>query len=181
MPEPADELIDIYDKDRRRTGLIIPREGARLEQGQFMLYTLALIEDRSGRFLITQRALDKHWAAGSWEVTGGGVRAGETPQQTVVREVAEEVGLDVAGQPLTPVYSYVNEDLASGDNYFMDIFHFRLDFGPADVSLQQSEAIDFALATWDGITKLEEQGKFLHYRRLAQALAAEAQAAGAQR
>ena len=70
------EMIDIYDANRQRTGLVIPREGAFLTEGQYMLYVLALIEDASGRFLIPQRSLDKHWGAGWWEVTGGGVRAG---------------------------------------------------------------------------------------------------------
>ena len=70
-----EELIDIYDRDGNRTGLTIPRVGAFLSEGQYMLYVLAITEDAEGRFLITQRAMDKHWAAGWWEVSGGGVRA----------------------------------------------------------------------------------------------------------
>ena len=57
---------------------------------------LALIQDRAGRTLITQRSADKRWAAGWWEVPGGGVLAGETSLQAVVREVREEVGLDLS-------------------------------------------------------------------------------------
>ena len=38
-----------------------------------MLYVLALVENARGEFLITQRALDKSWGAGWWEVSGGGV------------------------------------------------------------------------------------------------------------
>ena len=74
-----EELIDIYDRDGNRTGLTIPRVGAFLSEGQYMLYVLAITEDAEGRFLITQRAMDKHWAAGWWEVSGGGVRAGRAP------------------------------------------------------------------------------------------------------
>ena len=76
------EMIDIYDGNRQPTGETMAREGAFLREGQYMLYVLALIEDARGRFLITQRSLDKHWAAGWWEVTGGGVRAGETANRT---------------------------------------------------------------------------------------------------
>ena len=166
------EMIDIYDGERRFTGRTIAREGAFLHEGEYMLYVLTIIEDAQGRFLITQRSQDKHWAAGWWEVTGGGVRAGESSAQAVVREVPEEVGLAVTGEVPAPVYSYENVDLKRGDNYFVDIYHLHLDFSAADVRLVDGEAVDFRLATWDEIGALAEQGVFLHYERLRQALAA---------
>ncbi len=167
------EMIDIYDRDRNRTGLTIPREGAFLAEGQYMLYVLALIEAPDGRFLITQRSMEKHWGAGWWEVSGGGVRAGESSLDAIRREVPEETGLDVSGLDLVPAYSYENVDLARGDNYIVDIYHIHLDFSPEDVRLVDGEAIDFRLATWDEIGALDEQGIFLHYRRLRQTLEAE--------
>lgn len=51
----------------------------------------ALIQ-HNGRFLIVkQRVGDKVF----WDLPGGRVRHGESPYETVVREVREEVGLDV--------------------------------------------------------------------------------------
>lgn len=167
------EMIDIYTNQRERTGVSIPREGAFLKEGEYMLYVLALIEAPDGRFLITQRSMEKHWGAGWWEVGGGGVRAGETSEQAIVREVAEETGLDASSCELVPAFSYENVDLERGDNYLVDIYHLRIDFSPADVRLLDGEAIDFRLATWEDITALEEQGIFLHYRRLRQTLEAE--------
>ena len=168
-----EELVDIYGKDRVRTGKSRPRDGLFLQEGEYMLYALALVENARGEFLITQRALDKSWGAGWWEVSGGGVLSGETPQQAIVREVGEETGLDVSREPLVPVYSYENVDLARGDNYIVDIFHFYLNVSAEDVTLQDSEAIDFKFASWDEIAALAEKGTFLHYERLCQALEAE--------
>lgn len=168
-----EELIDIYDCDGNRTGQIVPRVGAFLAEGEYMLYVLAIIEDAEGRFLITQRSTDKHWAAGWWEVSGGGVRSDETSADAVVREVGEETGLDVSGQKLRPIWRYENVDLRRGDNYIVDIYHFRMDFSTDDVVLQESEAIDCRLATWEEIGRLDERGIFLHYNRVQQALAAE--------
>ena len=167
------EMIDIYDANRQPTGQVIPREGAFLKEGQYMLYVLMLIEDAEGRYLITQRSQDKHWAAGWWEIGGGGVRAGETPEQAVRREAPEEVGLTVTGEVPVPVYSYVNVDLKRGDNYFVDIYHLHLDFSADDVQLVDGEAVDFRLVTWEEICALAEQGIFLHFERLRQALEAE--------
>ena len=169
-----EELIDLYDADRNPIGKTIPREGAFLKEGEFMLYVLAIVQNMEGKYLITQRSMDKHWAAGWWEVTGGGVLSGETSSQAVLREVREEVGLDVSGQPIAPVYAYKNVDLERGDNYIVDIYHFHLDIDASDVTLQDSEAIDFKFATWDEITALAEAGTFLHYERLRQALEVEA-------
>ena len=168
-----EELIDIYTEDRVNTGVSIPREGAFLKEGQFMLYVLAILENQEGKILITQRSLDKHWAAGWWEVTGGGVLSGETPHDAVTREVGEETGLDVSAQDISPVYSYKNVDLARGDNYIVDIYHFHLDFTRDDVSLQKEEAVDCMLATWDDICVIHNRGEFLHFSRLQQALSAE--------
>lgn len=168
-----EELIDIYDADRNFTGKTIPREGAFLQEGEYMLYVLAIVQNAQGKYLITQRSLDKHWAAGWWEVTGGGVLTGETSKQAVVREVGEEVGLDVSAEPLDPVYVYENVDLKRGDNYIVDIYHFHLNANEDDVTLQDSEAISCKFATWEEICALAEQGLFLHFSRLQQALAAE--------
>lgn len=166
------EMIDVYTREREFTGLTIPREGAFLKEGQYMLYVLYLIEAPDGRFLITQRSPEKHWGAGWWEIGGGGVRAGETPRDALTREVAEETGLDVSDLDLSPAYSYENVDLARGDNYLVDIYRIHLDFSLDDVRLLDGEAVDARLATWEEIGALNDQGIFLHYERLRQTLEA---------
>ncbi len=168
------EMIDIYDRDRNHTGITIPREDAFLKEGQYMLYVLALIEDLSGRLLVTQRSLDKHWGAGWWEIPGGGVRSGETTLDALRREVPEEVGLTIADdlEP-SPIYSYENVDLKRGDNYIVDFYHVRLDFSEEDVRLVDGEAIAFRLCTWDDICRLNEESTVLHFERIRQALEAE--------
>ena len=165
-PEP----IDVYDADRRPTGLVIDRRSQRLGQGQYMLYAIVVVCDAQGRMLITRRALDKAWAAGWWEVPGGGVCAGETTRDAAIREAGEEVGLDLTRGTLELLWSYRNDDPGYSDNYFADIYRATLDFSAADVHLREREATDFALANWDEVRELAQQGRFLHYERLARAL-----------
>ena len=165
-PEP----IDVYDADRRPTGLVIDRRSQRLGQGQYMLYAIVVVCDAQGRMLITRRALDKAWAAGWWEVPGGGVCAGETTRDAAIREAGEEVGLDLTRGTLELLWSYRNDDPGYSDNYFADIYRATLDFSTADVRLREREATDFALANWDEVRELAQQGRFLHYERLARAL-----------
>ena len=165
-PEP----IDVYDADRRPTGLVIDRRSQRLGQGQYMLYAIVMVRDLQGRMLITRRALDKAWAAGWWEVPGGGVCAGETARDAAIREAGEEVGLDLTRASLELLWSYRNDDPGYADNYFADIYRATLDFSVADVRLREREATEFALVSWDEVRELARQGQFLHYERLARAL-----------
>lgn len=163
------EMIDIYDENRNLTGLTLPRK-TKLEKGQFMLYVIALIENEKGEILITQRTMDKKWAAGHWEIPGGGAAAGETSFQAVCREVLEETGLDVSDCDARVLYSYRNEDLSHGDNYFTDIYLLHKDFELSDVVVQPHEVQNVKLADLEEIKRLKEEIGFLHYERICEAL-----------
>lgn len=167
------EYFDVYNDKKENTGRPLPRKGSFLQEGEYQLIVLALIERPDHRFLITQRSLNKKWAAGAWEVSGGGVMAGESSFEGVCREVREEVGLDVSKTDGRCVYTYSNVDLKRGDNYFVDIYHFHMDFSENDVTIQDSEAIDFKIVPFSEITKLSEDDNFLHYSRILEAFAAE--------
>ena len=54
-----EELVDIYDVNRVFTGKTVPRAGARMAAGEFVLYVLAVVQDAQGRYLVTQRCLEK--------------------------------------------------------------------------------------------------------------------------
>nr|MCR4628765.1 NUDIX domain-containing protein [Clostridium sp.] len=116
-----------------------------------------------GKYLITKRKMDKAWAPGWWEISGGGVQAGESSEAAVRREVGEETGLDLSGADVRYVFSYKRENPGEGDNYFVDIYRIVLDFDEADVHLQEAEADGFRIAAADEIRKIAEAGIFLHY------------------
>lgn len=167
------EYFDIYNEKKENTGERMPRRGSFLKEGQYELIVLAIIERPDGKFLITRRSMNKKWAGGCWEVPGGGVKSGEASREAVNREVFEETGLDVSAAPGGVIYTYSNTDLERGDNYFVDIYHFHLDFTMDDVHLEATESTDARIVPFGEITKLHEAGKYLHYERICQALAAE--------
>ena len=57
--------------------------------------------DVDGRVLLARRPLDKPMA-GLWEFPGGKVRDGETPEVALIRELREELGIDVTESCLAP-------------------------------------------------------------------------------
>ena len=70
------------------------------ERPVLLVAAVALV-DADGRVLIAQRPEGKTMA-GLWEFPGGKVSAGETPEEALIRELAEELGIDVTENCLAP-------------------------------------------------------------------------------
>jgi 8-oxo-dGTP diphosphatase len=65
-----------------------------------LVVAVALV-DADGRVLLAERPAGKSMA-GLWEFPGGKVRAGETPEAALIRELKEELGIDVTASCLAP-------------------------------------------------------------------------------
>lgn len=159
----SEERWDIYDANKKLTGRTMKRNDWCLADDEYHLTVLGVIGTPDGRFLITKRVMTKSWAPGHWEVSGGGVMAGETSEEAVRREVLEETGLDVNGADGGFVFSYHRENPGEGDNYFVDIYKYILDISEDDVKLQEEETDGCKLATAEEIKALGEEGVFLHF------------------
>ena len=71
-----------------------------------LLVTAALIQ-RDEKILIARRRLTDKVEAGKWEFPGGKVEFGERPEDCLVREIKEELDLDVSVEKLFDVASHV--------------------------------------------------------------------------
>lgn len=58
--------------------------------------------DRDDRILLAQRPAGKAMA-GLWEFPGGKIEAGETPEESLVRELNEELGIETQPACLAPL------------------------------------------------------------------------------
>lgn len=163
------ELWDIYDENKKRTGRTMKRNDWTMKPGEYHLSVLGVIRRTDGRYLITKRAMNKEWAPGWWEVPGGAVQAGETSEEAVLREIREETGLDVSHAEGGFLFSYRRENVKEGDNYFVDIYRFTLDFEEEEIALQEAEVAGVVLAGPEQLQEYGRQGRFLHFDSIRQA------------
>jgi 8-oxo-dGTP diphosphatase len=71
--------------------------------GQHVVLVAAVaLVDADGRVLLAQRPAGKPMA-GLWEFPGGKVNPGETPEAALIRELTEELGIDVSASCLAPL------------------------------------------------------------------------------
>ncbi|HLO77514.1 MAG TPA: bifunctional GNAT family N-acetyltransferase/(deoxy)nucleoside triphosphate pyrophosphohydrolase [Magnetospirillum sp.] len=100
-----------------------------------LLVAAAALIDVDGRVLMASRPPGK-MMSGLWEFPGGKVHAGETPEAALVRELAEELGIDVRESCLAPL-AFASHDY--------DTFHLLMPL--------------YAVRQWQGeVTALEGQG-----------------------
>ena len=106
-----------------------------------MLQVAAGVILRGGRVLIAQRKDDCSHEPGKWEFPGGKIEPGETPQECLRREIAEELGIDIeVGKPFC---------VSEGEGVALHVFLARPTHG-------EPEALDVKDWRWAGQRELPD-------------------------
>ena len=86
-----------------------------MDKGKPLIVVAAALIDGDGRILVQQRPQGKAMA-GLWEFPGGKVEDGELPEDALIRELHEELGIDVQQACLAPA-CFASEPL--GDRHML--------------------------------------------------------------
>lgn len=76
--------------------------GVTIAGKRLLLVAACALVDADGRVLLAQRPQGKQ-LAGLWEFPGGKVEPGETPEQCIIRELHEEIGIETDIPCLAPL------------------------------------------------------------------------------
>jgi len=150
------EYWDIYDENKIKTGKIVKR-GDALNNNEYHLVINAWIRNSDNKFLITQRSANKKHPL-MWECTGGSALQGETSLDAAVREVKEELGIDI--DKTTAIL------IGSKNRYYpncpdiLDVWIFESDVNLNEISIQKEEVNDVMWASVAEIRELYENNKF---------------------
>lgn len=87
---------------------------------RLLLVAACALLDADGRVLIARRPEGKAHA-GFWEFPGGKIEAGESPEQALIRELREELGVEPCEQCLQP-FAFASERIEDGRHMLMPLF-----------------------------------------------------------
>lgn len=139
-------------------------------EGKIRVGCSAVIRNNDGRVLLTRRRDN-----GQWCLPSGGMDAGESPSETILREVFEETGLRVRVKRLAGVYSDPNQLVMYQDGNKVQIvaLHFEAEItgGTPGLSDETSDFGWFSLEEMDGMEMLGH-----HKKRIEDTLAGKAEA-----
>lgn len=88
------ELLDVYDSNGFTTGRIVERgnKNIELKDNEHIAVGVIYIQNNEGNFLMQKTSSKK---GGLYSSTGGHVDSGETPLESIKREVEEELGINI--------------------------------------------------------------------------------------
>lgn len=128
-----EELIDVLNEDGTKTGEVVTRKEVH-EKGLWHRIVVIAIIDKEGHILMQQRAKDKETNPGKWDVSvAGHVSAGQTSIEAAIREVKEEIGIDLEEKDLQYKLTYQTGRKVKDHFYANHIF---------DVYLVKTKVID---------------------------------------
>ena len=153
------EKWEIVDENGIPTGEILDRNNPRAYQdGIYHFAADVWILNSDNKILIQKRSKNKKVEPNVWAMTGGNVFLGENPKDALVREVKEELDVDIDPNELI----YITRVKSS--NALIETFFIRLDYDISKMKYKDKEVTDSKWATWDEINNLVNNGEFFSNR-----------------
>lgn len=147
-----EEILDIYDENKVKTEKKHIRGNDTLKPNEYVVVVEALLLNSKGQILLGQRSENKRRNPLKWETTQGSVKSGENSKEAVVRELKEELGLDIAKESLNYVQTLKDDD----EHIFKDMFWVKKDIDINEINFTDGEVVD---AKWVDINEFNNMNK----------------------
>ena len=128
------------------------------KEGEYHLVVVALIINSKKEILITKRSATKKAEPLKWELTGGGVQAGETSLQGILRETSEEIGMRF--MPEDAIFlKETRKDKNPAD--FKDLWLFKNDSPIENIKFEDGEVSDAQWVTIEQFLQMKENKEMI--------------------
>ena len=145
------ELINIYDAKRRKTDKIVDRYSYKKREDEFDLSVQIWIINNKNEILLTKRT-NKKTFPNLWEYTEGVVQSNETSLKAAIREVKEEIGIEIL-----PSSIYKMEiDSKTENPKFTDVYVCFKDVKLNEIILDKEECCDVKIVDEQEYNKIIE-------------------------
>ena len=150
---PDAEIWDLYDENRELLGKDHVR-GEQLPIDGYHLVVHVWIRNSKGEYLIAQRTANRPTFPLVWECVDGSVIKGEDSLQGALREVKEEVGVDLLPEKGQVILSDIKKiEFGKVVNKIVDVWLFEYD---GEVDLSNATTDEVAQVAWMGRSQIKE-------------------------
>lgn len=151
------ELIEVLDHNGNKNGIIKTKREIK-RNGDYHRAIRVVIVNSNNEVLFQKRSNKKKMFSNLWSIyLTGHVKAHEEPIDAVIREVKEEIGIDILSDELE--YLYTIKDEKKNKNYderiFFDTYLLKKEIGIDDIKMN-NEVIGVQFLTLDEINYLVE-------------------------
>ena len=153
------EKWEVFDINRIKTSKVVNR-GCSLNDDEFHLVVHVWIKVNDHLYIVSKRSQEKDYAPGLWETPGGCVQLGESSLEAAIREVQEEIGIDLKKENGECIFKNIGVDTKR--HLFIDVWHFVQAIDMKSIVIQKEEVEETKLMTVDEIKALMANDKFMH-------------------
>lgn len=149
-----EEIWDVYDENKKKTGKTVKRWPFEMKQGQYHIVVSGIILNSQNEILISKRAEHKKFGL-MWELNGGSILTGETSLEGIIRELKEELGIEFSKKE-----AMFLKDIKRGFD-FKDLWVFRKDVDPKTLTFPDKEAINAKFVSIEEFISMFEKGEIV--------------------
>ena len=142
------EKVDVYNCRHEKLGYSKPRN--EVEDGEYRLSCFVWILDTNNRLLIQQRMPDAKKFPNMWETTSGGADENETSLEGIIREIKEEINLDVDKEELMFLGSHIRI------RDFVEVYLLKKDVDIDKLDYKNVENVEVQDLKWVTIEEFEK-------------------------
>jgi len=148
------EVLDLYDDNGNKLDEEIIR-GNKPELGKNIMLSVIYIKNNEGKYIIQKTSKEK---GNKYSTTGGHVIKGENALTTIIRELKEELGLNINKERI----NHIKTIKYPTKQCIFNIYELCLnDNELKNIVLQKEEVESVFLYSQEEIIKIIEQGNFL--------------------
>ena len=146
------EYLDLYDENENLIGeKVLRSKDMKLEIGKYIKIVIVFIKNNEDKFLIQKTSKEK---GSVWATTGGLVSSGYTSDETIVKEIEEELGLIIDFNELKHIETIKREYA------FQDTYYLEKNIEIEDIKVQEEEVELVKWLSIDEIKELINKGEF---------------------
>ena len=143
------ELLDVYDDNGQKTGRVVERGSKNFKEGEHIAVAIIYIENSKGEFLIQKTSKEK---GGIYSSTGGHIDHNEEPIDSIVREVKEELGLEISKNDIADL-GYLVVDFP-----VRFVFYMKKDIDIESLTIKKDEVESVSFMTIQELRKIINKG-----------------------